>query len=73
MLKEQVKEWEKALIEQGIEKGKADFLLSLIQRKFGIVPDRLRQRIVAANSEQLLAWAERILIAERIDDVFGGE
>ncbi len=75
MLKEQVKEWEKALIEkgieQGIEKGKADFLLSLIQRKFGIVPDPLRQRIAAANSEQILAWAERVQIAERIDDVFG--
>ncbi len=79
MLKEQVKEWEKALIEkgieqgveQGIEKGKADFLSSLIQRKFGIVPAPLRRRIDAANSEQLLAWAERVLSAERIDDVFG--
>ena len=58
-------------LEQGIEKGEAEVLLRQLERKFGEVPPEYRQRIAEADSDQLLAWAERILTAESVDDVFG--
>jgi len=86
MLKEQIKEWEKELreegikegIEKGIEKGikegikegEVAVLVRLLTGRFGSIPDPLRRRIDTAGSEQLLAWSERILTAEKIEDVF---
>ena len=86
MLEERIKEWEKELIEkglqegikqgiekgrkQGIEEGEAEVLLWQLERKFGEVPPEYRQRLENANSDQLLMWAERILTAESLADVF---
>ncbi len=84
MLEERIKEWEKELIEKGIqegikkgiaeglEQGEAEVLLRQLERKFGEISPEYRQRIDDADSQQLLAWAERILSAETMDDVFGG-
>ncbi len=58
-------------IEKGVEQGEAEVLLRLLERKFYEIPPEYRQRIDDADSSQLLAWAERILTAESIDDVFG--
>ncbi len=75
MLEERIKEWEKELIEkglkEGIEKGEAEVLLRQLERKFGAIPSQYCRRIDEADSAQILAWAERILAAESIDDVFG--
>ncbi len=57
-------------LEQGIEKGEAEVLLRQLERKFGEVRPEFRRRIAEAESDQLLAWAERILTAKNIDDVF---
>jgi len=74
MLKEQVKEWERELreegIQEGIEKGEAGVVLRQLEQKFGPIPAEFRCRIGEADSHQLLTWAERILWAERIEDVF---
>ncbi len=84
MLEERIKEWEKELVEKGVqegikkgiaeglEQGEAEVLIRLLDRKFGEIPPEYRQRIDDADSEQLLLWAERILTAESIGDVFGG-
>jgi len=78
MLKETVKEWERIAreeglqegIEQGIERGETKILLLQLQRKFGTLSEEIQQRIGRADSKQLLAWGERILTAERIDELF---
>jgi len=74
MLKEQIKEWEKELrdegIKEGIEKGEAEVLSRQLERKFGEIPAAARQQINAASSAQLLTWAARILSAEKIEDMF---
>ncbi|HHK42116.1 MAG TPA: DUF4351 domain-containing protein, partial [Planctomycetaceae bacterium] len=58
--------------ERGIEQGEVEVLLRQLERKFGEILPEYRQRIDDADSPQLLAWAERILTAETIDDVFAG-
>ena len=70
MLKEQIKEWEKELIEKGIEQGEAEIVVQLLEDKFGAISQAYRARIGEADSNQLLAWAKRVLTAEEIDDVF---
>ena len=82
MLKEQVKQWERELreegmregIEKGIEKGKMEgeleLLIELLEDKFGAIPEAYRDRMNRAGSQQLVAWAKRTLSAEKIEDVF---
>jgi hypothetical protein len=38
--------------------------------KFGEIPDDVRRRIEQADTDTILTWTERILTAERIDDIF---
>ena len=59
----------------GIEKGKLEgetaVLLRLMGRKYG--PEALaahRARVEQADAETLLEWAERVLTADTIDEVF---
>ncbi len=61
---------ERFAMEEGIAKGEAGVLLRLIERKFGEVTDETRQRIKDADSPQVLLWAERILTAETIEELF---
>ena len=37
--------------------------------KFGEIPEAIRQPIEQADADTLLTWSERILSAERIEDV----
>ena len=55
--------------EQGQQQGEARVLMRLIERKFGQPPERVRQRILEADSETLLNWSERILTADTLDAV----
>ncbi len=55
----------------GVEKGEAAILLRQIDRKYG--PQALaayRERVEQADAETLLEWAERVLTAETVDEVF---
>jgi hypothetical protein len=51
--------------------GESTILVKLLARKFGAIDAENQRRIDEADSDQLLDWAERILTAEKIDDVFG--
>jgi hypothetical protein len=51
--------------------GVAKTLVRQLTRRFGSVPDRVRERINAASIEQLEVWCERVLDAETLDEVFG--
>lgn len=49
--------------------GKVELILKLLTKRFGSVPLAARARVEAAASEQLDAWAERVLTASTLDDV----
>ena len=48
-------------------------LLRLLQLKFGAVPEAARRRIESADAQTLLAWSERVLTAESLEQVIGDE
>jgi hypothetical protein len=56
-------------IEQGQRLGEATAVLRLIERKFGPPSDSVRERVLAADSDTLLEWLDRILVAESVDAV----
>lgn len=56
--------------QEGKSDGSAEVLLRLLWRRFGTVSPATEQRLRNASSAQLLDWAERLLSAERIDDIF---
>ncbi|WP_300971336.1 hypothetical protein [Thiocapsa sp.] len=55
----------------GYQKGEADLLLWLIEKKFGETSaNALRERVESADSDTLRLWSERILTAETPDALF---
>jgi predicted transposase YdaD len=70
--------------QQAIEKGKQlglsegklnerrGLLLRQCERRFGSLTESHRQRIESADADTLLIWAENIVVAGTIDEVFGG-
>ena len=54
---------------EGHQEGEARILLRLVTLKFGPPSDAVRQRIETADAETLLAWSERILTAQCLDEV----
>ena len=55
----------------GIQRGEAIILLALLQEKFGPdTVDAYRERITAAEPEELLQWSKRILSAETAETIF---
>ena len=63
------REAEKRGQKQGQKQGEATILLRQMERKFGTVPEKLRERIQQTDAETLLEWSERILTAETPEDV----
>jgi predicted transposase YdaD len=55
--------------QRGVQKGESLVLLRQLRLKFGEIPDEIRLRIEEADADTLLTWSERILTAERIEDV----
>ena len=56
--------------EQGRVEGRAELLLKLIAARFGEPSDEVRRRVLAGDDTTLDGWAESILTAESLDDVF---
>jgi len=40
-----------------------------LRLKFGALPDEVQRRIEQASEQTLLTWSERILTANRLDEV----
>ncbi|QDQ25407.1 hypothetical protein FNU76_03010 [Chitinimonas arctica] len=70
MLANNVKRWTTDWILQGRKYGPANMLRHLLLRKYGRLPDSVDVRLARATSEQLLNWAEQLLSANHIDEVF---
>ncbi|MEX0584910.1 MAG: DUF4351 domain-containing protein, partial [Natronospirillum sp.] len=78
MLAERVKDWTHTWEQQGIQKGRLEgrlegeamLLKKQLTRRFGELPADMEQRLTNATSEELEAWAENILDAQTLDEVF---
>jgi len=57
--------------EEGRVQGEAALLLRQLERKFRPLPESARQRVATADAETLLAWGERLLDANSLDEVWG--
>lgn len=54
----------------GRAEGEATLLLRLLDRRFGPLPDSVKQRISATDADTLLRWGERLLDAKSLEDIF---
>jgi hypothetical protein len=54
---------------KGKAEGKAELVLKLLSLKFGDVSAETRQRVETASMDELDLWAERVLSAQRLEDV----
>ena len=57
-------------IETGIEKGELLILCRLLTKKFGELPGECIKKLQNTHSDQLLKFADRILIANTLDEIF---
>ncbi|QEP44854.1 DUF4351 domain-containing protein [Ectothiorhodospiraceae bacterium BW-2] len=57
-------------VQQGLQQGEANILIRQLKTKFGIVPGETMARIEQADADTLLHWSERILTAEKPEDLF---
>jgi hypothetical protein len=58
-------------IEKGMQQGEATIMLRLMARKYGVdVTAAYREQIEKADAETLLEWSERLLFADKIEDIF---
>ncbi len=64
-------QWEAKGRQEGRQEGEAAVLLRQITLKFGPPTRMLETRIKSAEPDQILGWAERVLAAETVEDVFG--
>lgn len=58
-------------LQQGTRLGEAEVLRCLLRRKFGILPEWVEAKLQQAEQTELQAWAERILDAQSVEQVFG--
>lgn len=70
MLAETVEEWVRESQQNGVQIGEATILKRLLTRRFKVVPPETLDRIDQALPEQLEEWAENILDAATLEDVF---
>ena len=56
---------------QGQREGEAHLLIKQLTLRFGELAVTILSRVHSASSEQLESWACRLLLAERLADVFG--
>ena len=69
---EWTQEWKQQGIEEGQRRGESGLLERQLTKRFGPLAEDTRARLQSANSEQLQCWAERILDARDLNDVFAG-
>ncbi len=78
LLAERVKEWtqkwreegHKEGREEGLKEGAAQLLIRQLEQKFGSLDTSVRRRVADAAPDCYLTWCERLLTADRLEDVF---
>ena len=57
-------------IEKGLQQGEVLLLRRQLTRRFGVLPAWVEQRLLDAMPSDLERWADRILDAQQLDDIF---
>ncbi len=57
-------------VKEGIQQGAARILQRLLQRTHGDLPNSVEQKLKKASSDELERWADRVLTAKTLDEVF---
>nr|VFJ78138.1 MAG: protein of unknown function (DUF4351) [Candidatus Kentron sp. FW] len=57
-------------MQRGRQEGEAGLLLRQLSRRFHPLPDEITQRIHTADPNTIETWADRILDAKSLDEVF---
>ena len=57
---------------EGLEDGRRAMLLRQLHRRFGDIPEPVRQRVARAGIALLDTWADNVLTAATLDGVFEG-
>lgn len=65
------REGRKEGLQEGLQKGEARMLLRLLRLKLGPLSPEVKARVRSADEDLLAKWSERVLAAERLEDVFG--
>jgi len=73
MLVENVAKWAEDIRRESAKEGQVNLLTKLLKLKFGRFPSKYHTMIQTANLMIIEGWAEKILTANTIDDVFGEE
>jgi flagellar biosynthesis/type III secretory pathway protein FliH len=69
--REAIQEGIKQGLEQGLEQGERKLLLRQLRRRFGVEVDgETERRVAAAPAEQVEVWAERVLSAATLAEIF---
>ena len=76
MIEERVIDWEHEAEARGRQEGRiageAAVLLRQVERRFEAqAAADVRARVEQADAATLLSWSERILTAERVEEIFG--
>lgn len=69
MLADRVPIWEQELRQEG----QARLLLHIMDKRFGTLPERVKDRLTGGTSEQLTRWAERLLEGSSLTELFDAE
>src|SRR5262245_42090831 len=56
--------------QEGRQEGEMVMLRRLLTQRFGPLPEEVEQRLHAATVQDLERWADRVLDAQRLDEVF---
>ena len=70
MLATRIEQWESDILARGIEKGELSLFLKMLELKFGVLPRWVQEKIAQANAENIEDWAEKMLKADCLEDVF---
>jgi hypothetical protein len=61
---------ENRVLGPAILKGEATMLASLLEERFGTLPEWVTEKLGSAKEAELMAWGKRTLSARTLDDVF---
>jgi len=57
-------------LQEGRQEGEAKVVLRQLRLKFGPLPPEIEEQVCSEDADRLLEWSERVLTAERLQDVF---
>jgi len=57
-------------VQRGLQQGQAKLLIRLLTNRFGPLPEDMHQRLEQATAEEIDVWADRVLEADSLDQVF---